>query len=648
MRKGRFLLLMTLILSFVFALSASTMAVFAEEEGSEGGSSSTTETTVTYSDLWTGGTITKDETKGMCVSVESGNQASYKYEFTTGEGKSFTFSAETSYTESDVKNLFYVNVLSDTNSAILYFDSDSNVKVNSADGEGKKLTSFENITVSVKDGKIYVNGFDFECSLKYPYATVQIYAYYDVTVCFASINGVDFKGDVKATDSDPVIVATSGIFAQEKALVGHKYNVTYKTYNMLSGIQENKMEYKKAGETDDKYVSASSASLIEFCELGDYVVKLTTLTKEGKEANFTHNLKVVDLSEVPDNSIRYEMTKEQYDEIKESIQDKIVDSEGYYIAIGDNFYYPDVKDYIVSDFFDSDECNYKVYYANGASTTDYTSTSSKFFEITQSGKYVYFVLPTDAIGKGFTYDDDFKEKYERYDEGQNVLGVTCEMGGFYSVDRDEDGEVTAVHDLVIPVFTFSIDNNAKPKITIVMDDTGVIGTEYKITSITIGTSNTKKTEYKLYFMSKSDRAWYEQNKGKAFDKDSFDKDEEYLAEFNALIDGMEINGKTIKLVEITDESDEEFNSSNLTFTPKNKGAYYCKCSVTADNESSDSAVTYAIVVNKTASSNKYEKQFMKYNWKSFVYLGISVVSAIGIICLIFIKPKKKKSDNNEI
>lgn len=647
MRKGRFLLLMTLILSFIFALSASTMAVFAEE-GSEEGSSSTTETTVEYGDLWTGGTVTKDETKGMCVKVTSGNSASYKYEFTTGEGKSFTFSAETSYAEIEVKNLFYVNVMSDTNSVILYFDSDNNVKVNNADGEGKQLASFENVTVSVKDGKVYVNGLEFECSLKNPYAAVQIYAYYDVTISFSNINEINFKGDVKSTDSDPVIFANSGIFAQEKALVGHEYNVTYKTYNTLSGIQENKMEYKKAGETDDKYVSASSASLIEFCDLGDYVVKLTALTKEGKEATFTHNIKVVDLSDIPDDSIRYEITKEQYDKIKSSIQDKIVDSEGYYMAIGDNFYYPDIKDYIVSDYFDSDECNYKVYYANGASTTDYTSTSSKYFEITQSGKYVYFVLPTDAIGRGFTYDDDFKEKYERYDEGEVVFGTTCEMGGFYKVDRDEDGEVTAVHDFVIPVFTFSIDNNAKPKITIVMDDTGVIGTEYKITSITIGTSNTKKTEYKLYFMSKSDRAWYEENKGKAFDKDSFDTDADYVAEFEALIAGMELNGKTIKLVEITDESDEEFDSSNLTFTPKNKGAYYCMCSVTADNESSDTAVTYAIEVNKVASSNKYEKQFMKYNWKSFVYLGISLVSAIGIVCLIFIKPKKKNLNDKEI
>lgn len=644
MKKGRFLLLITLILSFIFALGASTAVVFAEEEG-EG---TTTDAVVEYSELWTGGTVTKDETKGMSVAVTSGNQASYKYEFAIGEGKSFTFSAETTYAEEEVKNLFYIGVLSDTNSAVVYFDSAKNVRVNTSDGESKQLTSFNDLTVSVKDGKITISGFEFECSLKKPYATVQIYAYYDVTVSFSAINDINFKNEVKVSDSDPVIVADDGIFAQSKVLVGHDYTVLYKTYNMLSGIKENKLEYKKAGETDDKYVSAESASLIKFYSLGDVVVKVTALTGEGKEVTFTHNLTVVDMNSVADDSIRYEITRAQYDKIKDSIQDKIVDSEGYYLAIGDNFYYPDVKDYIVSDYFDSDECNYKVYYANGASSSDYTSTSSKYFEITQSGKYVYFVLPTDAIGKGYTYDDDFKEKYNYYDEGQVVLGTTCEMAGFYRVDRDEDDEVTAVYELVIPAFTFSIDNNAKPKITIVMDDTGVIGTEYKVTSITVGTSNTKKTEYKLYFMSKSDRAWYEENKGKAFDKDSFDTDADYVAEFDALIAGMEINGKTVKLVEITDESDEEFDSSNLTFTPKNKGAYYVKCTVTADNESSDSAVTYAIVVNKKASTNTYEKEFMKYNWKSFVYLGISLVSAIGIVCLIFIKPKKKKSSDKEI
>lgn len=643
MKKGRFLLLITLILSFVFALGASTAVAFAEEGGT-----GTTDTVVEYSALWTGGTVTKDDAKGMSVAVSSGNQASYKYEFAIGEGKSFTFSAETTYAEVEVKNLFYINVLSDTNSAVVYFDSAKNVRVNTADGESKQLTSFTDVTVSVKDGKIKIGGFEFECGLKKPYATVQIYAYYDVTVNFSAINDINFKNEVKVSDSNPVIVADDGIFAQSKVLVGHDYTVLYKTYNMLSGIKENKLEYKKAGEADDKYVSAKSASLIEFYELGDVVVKVTTLTAEGKEATFTHNLTVVDMDSVSDDSIRYEITKAQYDKIKESIQDKIKDSEGYYLAIGDNFYYPDVKDYIVSDYFDSDECNYKVYYANGASSTDYTSTSSKYFQITQAGKYVYFVLPTDAIGKGYTYDEDFKEKYGYYDEGQIVLGTTCYMAGFYRVDRDEDGEVTAIHELVVPAFTFSIDNNAKPKITIVMDDTGVIGTEYKVTSITVGTSNTKKTEYKLYFMSKSDRDLYEAKKGKAFDKNSFDNDADYVAEFDALIAGMDIDGKTVKLTEITEDSDEEFKSSSLTFTPKNKGAYYVKCTVTADNESSDSAVTYAIVVNKTASTNTYEKEFMKYNWKSFVYLGISLVSAIGIVCLIFIKPKKKKSGDKEI
>lgn len=643
MKKGRFLLLITLILSFVFALGASTAVTFAEE-----GETGTTDAVVEYSTLWTGGTVTKDDAKGMSVAVSSGNQASYKYEFAIGEGKSFTFSAETTYDEEDVKNLFYINVLSDTNSAVVYFDSDKNVRVNTSDGESKQLTSFTDVTVSVKDGKIKVGGFEFECSLKKTYATVQIYAYYDVTVSFSAINDINFKNEVKVSDSNPVIVADDGIFAQSKVLVGHDYAVLYKTYNMLSGIKENKLEYKKAGEADDKYVSAKSASLIEFYELGDVVVKVTTLTAEGKAATFTHNLTVVDMNSVSDDSIRYEITKAQYDKIKESIQDKIKDSEGYYLAIGDNFYYPDVKDYIVSDYFDSDECNYKVYYANGASSTDYTSTSSKYFQITQAGKYVYFVLPTDAIGKGYTYNEDFKEKYEYYDEGQIVLGATCDMAGFYRVDRDEDGEVTAVHELVVPAFTFSIDNNAKPKITIVMGDTGVIGTEYKVTSITVGTSNTKKTEYKLYFMSKSDRDLYEAKKGKAFDKSSFDNDADYVAEFDALIAGMDIDGKTVKLIEITEDSDEEFKTSSLTFTPKNKGAYYVKCTVTADNESSDSAVTYAIVVNKTASTNTYEKEFMKYNWKSFVYLGISLVSAIGIVCLIFIKPKKKKSSDKEI
>ena len=106
MKKGKFLLLVTLILSFVFALCLSGATVFAETgaEG-EGEGSETTDNVVEYNDLWTGGTATRTD-KGMTLSVESGNKAQYKYEFAIGAGKSLTFTATSEYTSEEVKDIF--------------------------------------------------------------------------------------------------------------------------------------------------------------------------------------------------------------------------------------------------------------------------------------------------------------------------------------------------------------------------------------------------------------------------------------------------------------------------------------------------------------------------------------------------------------
>lgn len=652
MKKGKFLLLITLILSFVFALCLSGATVFADTtaEG-EGESSETTDYVVDYNDLWTSGTATRTD-KGMTVSVKSGDKAQYKYEFDVGAGKSLTFTARSEYSSEEVKSIFSITFVSGTDSVVAYFDSQNNVRINKEDGEGKLLTSLENVTVELGENKIKIAGQEYDCDLDESYATIQIFAYYDTEISFSTINGIDLKTEVKTTDVEPVIIAKEGIFAKTKVVIGHQYNVSYKTYDMFSGIKENKLEYKKIGEDDSKYRTAlSSSTAFEFRTLGDVTLRITAVASSGKSVIYTQSFTVVDKDAVTNDSVRYEINKTQYDKVQASIQDKIVDSDGQYIPIGDNFYYIDVSEYIKSDYFDSDELTFKVYYAN-KSASDFTSTSSKYFEITQPGKHVYFIMATDDLGKGLIYDDDFKADNEYYEAGE-YLGVTLEMAGFYRVDRNDDDEVTAIHELVVPAFTFEINNNAKPKVTLGKQDTGVIGKEYKISSITVESSNTTTKTYELYFMSKSDYEWYKANNttvsGKEFDKGSFENDADYLNEFNALIEGKTINGKVIKLQAITSDSDEKFDSLELTFTPKKKGAYYVKCNVLAENASSDTVVTYAIKVEKSVSSNKYESEFLKYNWKSFVYLGISIASAIGILCVLFIKPKKKTNkDDKEI
>ena len=43
-----------------------------------------------------------------------------------------------------------------------------------------------------------------------------------------------------------------------------------------------------------------------------------------------------------------------------------------------------------------------------------------------------------------------------------------------------------------------------------------------------------------------------------------------------------------------------------------------------------------------------EKQFLKNNWVSFMFLGIAVLCLIGIILLIFVKPKEEEEVVTEV
>ena len=91
---------------------------------------------------------------------------------------------------------------------------------------------------------------------------------------------------------------------------------------------------------------------------------------------------------------------------------------------------------------------------------------------------------------------------------------------------------------------------------------------------------------------------------------------------------------------VTEVEEYEFNSSSLEFMPTKAGCYYIVINV-ADKYGRDTAVTYAIEVNHEFTEVKYDTQFWKYNWVSMMFLGIAVLCLIGIILLIFVKPKEE-------
>ena len=117
-----------------------------------------------------------------------------------------------------------------------------------------------------------------------------------------------------------------------------------------------------------------------------------------------------------------------------------------------------------------------------------------------------------------------------------------------------------------------------------------------------------------------------------------------------MLTALEKAGKITPVKYTTDiQGDEEigdaFDKANLTFKPK-KGYYYMVCTVNAKNGLSDLVVTDAIVALEEPAEVEHESEWWKHNWKSVMYLSISGVSLVGILLLLFVKPKKKAAKNN--
>ena len=265
--------------------------------------------------------------------------------------------------------------------------------------------------------------------------------------------------------------------------------------------------------------------------------------------------------------------------------------------IGDSFTYPDLEGLLVSDHFAyaTLKSNLTLYYAKPKSTT-FTSTTSKSFTLSELGTYSYYVLAKDPTGTEFTIDTDELELKD------GALG-----NGWYNGN-----------DLVVPVFTFEFTTISQPEITISEKvEEGYIGLAYQDAKeyITIVAEN-EKVEYTLYYSA---------------------------TKFVEGDDWASVGVETVETtaIDISEDEDYAFNSSNLSFTPQEKGYYYIVVNVVDGNGIREVAVTYSIAVNHEFTEVKYNTQFWKYNWLSMMFLGIALLCLIGIILIIFVKPKEE-------
>ncbi len=221
-----------------------------------------------------------------------------------------------------------------------------------------------------------------------------------------------------------------------------------------------------------------------------------------------------------------------------------------------------------------------------------------------SGEAKYLSLTTEGL---FEKEDGF---YKGYSDAGKAIELFAKRNnlGEYVYYENEDSEVevvAAVEELVIPVFTFEITDNAAPKVEYTGKSTlenGYVGLKYTINKFEVNGYKTTST-YKLFYSK---------------------------------------TGKANTWTEVEDE--DAFDASTLTFTPDNIGYYKVNLSVIDANDRTAYAESTVIYVPSAPKTPKYKTSFSEWlevNTVPFIFLCISFACFVAILCLLFIKPKAK-------
>ena len=389
-------------------------------------------------------------------------------------------------------------------------------------------------------------------------------------------------------------------------------------------------EYGNPVFKDGKDVMSSDDYYLSFTTSGN--VLSVTFTKTG-----VYNLKVQEKLESPEVVEEYNFKVENtvnnielkyvdktaydtaYAKYLENINTEVNGVEGAdKLKLGKSFEVPSVDDLIYTQL-PYNALNKQVYYLVPGSAT-YSSTSALSgtpkFKVSAYGKYVYYVLLSsdnltdnkkDAVKMTVDYlKEELDGFYQYVEEGTNKnVFYNGETKKFYaSKDEAKEGEGTEIANavkgkLIVPKFTFELENEGPViDITSAYQENGYIGASYRVSSITVNGS--ESTTYTLY----------------------------YKESLNATA------------IDVTEE--ENFDTTNLTFTPSKAGIYYVEVTAVDSVGTPAHGKTANIKVSSKYSTVTYKVGFadwLEKNTLPFVLLCVSGACLIAIICLLFIKPK---------
>ncbi len=443
------------------------------------------------------------------------------------------------------------------------------------------------------------------------------------------------NGDGKIAVAVPSVTMGGDFLFREgadkiNAYKGYRYSASLKAYSLLGGIASSDLYFALNDEADKKDIllaNSAKPSKILFRNEGEYSFKVVYNGKNAAGENETvtvgtYTAKVIkEDTEAPryieiagDNNPAIESFKAS---LSEAIM-KDYDGNKTFVRLGDKITVPSMKSLVTDDNTAYANLKHTLYYKTPSSDTK--STTGWDITLTETGKYVFWVIFEDVGGNKMTEDQFFKIDEE---DSNNVI-INEEVYGAF-------------------LFDFVIGKNDAPVyVTAASQGTGYKGVKYTATAFKFESTD-HKAEYTLYYNAKADATIpdtlkWEENGWVAIPKASTVKE-----------GGTMPNGFTY------DEVKSIGYDGSLTFTPDRTGTYAIECHITSNTSASrdESAAALIRVKEKTATVTPYSKTFaawVKNNVWSVVFLSIGTLCLIAIIVLLCIKPKDEpvKASDEEI
>lgn len=458
---------------------------------------------------------------------------------------------------------------------------------------------------------------------------------------------------------EPTFFAESDFTADENETAAEKLEKEVKKYSA-------EVKVTAVGDSGSQTIKDGAGDDVKFKAEGAYKATLYRAKKSGSDQSAkefaTVTFEVVNESTVDSDALALKYKTLYEDDLKKYVD--LVKTEVESVDYGDDFQYPELRDLVSVNYFDYSDLELTLFYTTPSQSgfskvSPSSSSSSKKFELDEIGYYSFYVALSDPYGKaaqsldlsGLTakqedgqvkyYEDDATTPKFTRKSGETLTAAEGEEKDYkgYSVDWLCDGAGKEL----CPIFTFNYVNaeSAEPKVEIESAaDTpkGYHKLVYKSVDklLTITSVDSKTTNYRLYYSDSdvtSGEKWMDEGV-RILAEGAQDK------EFNT--DDLTAN---TGVFDVTDVDIFDFSTSTRYFTVAAKGYYYVVCEVGTDF-GTVAVCTNAINATNEFSSVKYVRdwgKFLENNTTAVIFLGIAVLSFIGLMLVIFIKPKDKNA-----